>query len=248
MKTHIYLIAWITVIFGSLPRASADLILSFTPDGTPITFSVTVGNTVNVPVYIIQRNQAPLTTILSSEGLLSAGVRLNYNTVAGSATVITNGAVLNPAFNTPTSGYPIVNNAAGFSAVSGATSNIAGVGTSGSPPAILVGTFTFQGNQIGNVTTISTAKPQALAFPEFVSNSSFTVLETQLYGNLFFSGGNTNNLIAYSTTITTVAVPEPTTYFLMGLAGLITIAVVRHRWQTRQQAINWEVEPETLEG
>lgn len=248
MKIYIYFLAWSILFCCNLPKASADLVLAFTPDATPITFSVTVGSTVTVPVYIIERNQAPFTSILSTEGLLSAGVRLNYNTVAGSATVITNGAVLNPAFNTPTSGYPIVNNAAGFSAVSGATSNPAGVGTTGSPPAILVGTFTFQGNQVGNVTTVSTAKPQALVFPEFVSNSSFTVLETQPYGNIFFSAGNTNNVISYSTTITTVAVPEPATYVLLGLACLAAIAVIRHYREVRLQIMNHNIETEQVEG
>ena len=215
--------------------ATADLVLAFTPNATPITFTVTVGQTVNVPVYIVERNQAPLTSLLSTEGLLSAGVRLNYNTTAGSATVTASGANINPGFNTNTSGFPIVNNAAGFSAVSAGTTNPAGVQTSGSPPAILVGTFTFQGNQVGNVTTVTTAKPQALPFPEFVSNTTFTVLETQPFANLFFAAGNTSNLVSYSTTITTVAaVPEPATIALLGLIGVGSIVAVR-RWRRGRQ-------------
>jgi hypothetical protein len=228
-------LACLTVVLTWTTTARADLVLAFTPNATPITFSVVVGSTVNVPVYLVERNQAPITNILSTEGLFSAGVRLNYNNTAGSATVITNGALLNPGFDTNSNGFPIINNTAGFAAVSGATTDFGGVPASGNPAFVLVGTFTFQGNQIGNVTTISTAKPQALAFPEFLSNTTGTVLELEPYGNIFFAAGNPNNPISYSTTITTVAaVPEPTTYVLVALGTLLVLAAT-YLWRVRQR-------------
>lgn len=217
-----------------LQAVKADLVLSFTPDATPITFSVLVGQTVSVPVYLVQRNQAPLTTILSAEGLFSAGVRLNYDTIAGSATVIANGAVLNPAFNTNTSGYPVINNASGFASVSGATTNFNGVQASGNPPSVLVGTFTFLGNEVGNITTLNTAKPQGLSFPEFLSNTNGTVLETQNFANIFFGEGNVNNPISYSTTVTTIAaVPEPGTWALI-ITAVAAVLIVTYRIRVLQ--------------
>lgn len=238
MKLRV-LAGWIALLClsGTVSPAHADLILSFSPTGTPITFSVVAGQTIAIPVYLVERNQAPLTNILSSEGLFSAGVRLNYDTIAGSATVIANGAVLNPAFNTNTSGFPTINNASGFAAVSGATTNFSGVPASGTPAAVLVGTFTFLGNQVGNVTTISTAKPQSLAFPEFLSNTTGTVLETESYANIFFTAGNTSNPLAYSTTITTIsAVPEPATWGLLGCVGIGSIVAYRN-WRKKQMKL-----------
>ena len=192
----------VVILAGGPVRA--DLVLAFTPDATPITFSVVAGH-VSVPVYLVERNQAPLTSILSEEGLFSAGVRLNYGNAAGNATVSANGAVLNPGFNPNTSGFPVINNANGFAAISGATTSPAGVPASGDPSFVLVGTFTFQGNQVGNVTTVTTAKPQAAAFPEFLSNTTGTVLELEPYGNIFFAAGNPNAPVSYATTITTMA-------------------------------------------
>lgn len=192
--------------------ARADLILSFTPDGSSTTFTVNQGGTVQVPVYIVERNQAPLTNILSSEGLLSAGVRLNYTPNPGDATVTV--AAVNPGFNTNTAGFPVIDNSQGFASVSAGTTNLSGVQASGSPPSILVGTFTFMGGNVGNV-SVQTAKPQTASFPEFVSNSSFTVLETQPYANIFYAQGVPANLVSYFTTITVV--PEPGSFVLIGL-------------------------------
>lgn len=231
MRVLFLMLAVICLILPGPVRA--DLVLAFTPDAAPITFSVVAGQTITIPVYLVERNQAPFTNILSSEGLFSAGVRLNYSTVAGSATVTGGGAVLNPAFDVPTSGFPMVDNVSGFASVSGATLNLAGVPATGTPPSVLVGSFTFLGNQVNNVTTINTAKPQALLFPEFLSNTSGTVLETQTFANIFFAGGNSNQPISYSTTLTTVAsVPEPATWVLLGLSGACSLISWRY-WNRR---------------
>src|SRR6476659_9440438 len=69
----------------SAATAKADIILGFTPDGTPTNFNVQVGQTIQVPLYLIERNQAPLSgNILANNGLVGAGVRVDYlNSIAG---------------------------------------------------------------------------------------------------------------------------------------------------------------------
>ena len=74
---------------------------------------------------------------------------------------------------------------------------------------------------------------QGLSFPEFLSNTTGTVLETQSYANIFFAAGNLSNPISYSTTITTIsAVPELSTYLLLTLGALASLSVMS-LWRMR---------------
>jgi hypothetical protein len=212
----------VSLLSAAVGWAQPTVYFSFTPNGAPTTFSVPQGSTLAIPVYLIeQRLTAGVPNppanggdIVRTEGLFSGGVRLNFSTAAGSATVTT--AVLNPSFNTSTSGFPVVNNPSGFASVTGGTTNLAGVPATvfnNQFVSVLVGTFTFQGNQTGNVTTISTAKPQAANFEEFLTNTTGTVLDNQTYANLF------NATPSATTTITTV-VPEPSGLWLIGGAAV----------------------------
>src|SRR5438094_8730210 len=84
-------------------QARADIVLSFSNTGStaPAAFQVVVGQTINVPVFLVETTNPPSSGgILAREGLLSGGVRLNYPTVAGSATVTA--ATLNPQFTATT--------------------------------------------------------------------------------------------------------------------------------------------------
>src|SRR5262245_26472611 len=58
--------------------ARADIILSFAPDGNPTVFTVGVGQDITIPIYLVERNQAPFTNVLSTGGLVNGGVRIDF--------------------------------------------------------------------------------------------------------------------------------------------------------------------------
>jgi hypothetical protein len=200
-----------TAILFAPSGARADLILSFAPDGLPTQFFVPVGQSVVVPVYLVQTNNAPLTNALVTEGLISAGVRVDFtNTLPGGATATAATSTLPSFFNN--FGFPAVDNTNNFAAFSAGTLNA--TFPSGAPPAIQVGRFTFTGNTVGNVTTLMTTNPHTPNFAEFTSAAATpTIFERQPYGNIFWAAGNppppvgTGVPVHYTTTITVT--PEP---------------------------------------
>jgi len=225
----------------SAATAKADIILGFTPDGTPTNFNVQVGQTIQVPLYLIERNQAPLSVnILSNNGLVGAGVRVDYlNSIAGGGSGTA--AQIDPAGWFSPGGYPIVNNNAG-----GLTGNLDVYGTTfgaaapavGSPPAVRFGTLTFTGNTIGNVMTLSTTNTQPSTVAHFTAGDlAGTILEHQPYGNIFWAGGNPANApLHYTSTITTTPVPEPAT-----ILGVCAAAGGLYAWRRKRRAKKAEV-------
>jgi len=204
--------------------ARADIILGFTPDGSVTNFNVQVGQTVQVPLYLIERNQAPSSGgILASSGLVGAGVRVDYSNTLPAGAAGPSAGIAPPGWFSP-SGYPIVTNNAG-----GLTGHLDIYGSTfgapapavGTPPAVRYGTLTFTGNTIGNVMTLSTSNTQPSNVAHFTAGDvASTVLEHQPYGNIFWAGGNPNNAaLHYTSTITVTPVPEPAT--ILGVCAAV---------------------------
>jgi hypothetical protein len=218
--------------------ARGDIILGFTPDGSVTNFNVPVGQTVQVPLYLIERNQAPLSgNILANFGLVGAGVRVDYgNTLPGGASG-TSAGIDPPGWFSP-GGYPIVNNnpngLMGNLDVYGTTFGAAAPAV-GSPPAVRFGTLTFTGNTIGNVTTLMTTNTQPSTVAHFTAGDlAGTILEHQSYGNIFWAGGNPANApLHYSSTITVTPVPEPTT-----ILGVCAAAGGLYAWRRKRSKKN----------
>jgi hypothetical protein len=181
----------------------------FTFDST--NYTVGVGQTVNINLYLTQTGS---TTGLSSTGLQSGGVQLNYNTTYVGNSLIT------PNNNTYSGSAPIGFDPANNTAIIGNGSNGLAIGQSalvvgqlgsespvkagsGSPNtsnSILLGTFQFTGVSAGSSLTLTSA-----AFP----GSDVNVLA---------DGTVIDSLIANSSAVITVtAVPEPGTMILGGL-------------------------------
>ena len=64
-----------------------DLTLAFDQSGAVVEFSVDVGATVEVPVYLIQTGEPIANGDLLTDGIVSMGIQLNYDSLAGSAIV-----------------------------------------------------------------------------------------------------------------------------------------------------------------
>src|SRR5204862_217609 len=133
-----------------------------------------LGQTVQVPVYLLQSTHAgqPDTTVLSQFGLGSGGVLVDFtHSIPSGAFALS--AALNPGFETNASGFPFVSNTAGGgqAAFSGGTTstNLLFPPPTPAPQSVLVGTYTFRGDIVGNVTTLMTTGPHIsnLAYTEF---------------------------------------------------------------------------------
>lgn len=220
--------------------ARADVRLSFSPDGTPTNFTVLVGNSISVPVYVLQDGG---TNILTTDGLASGGVRLNFtNSISGGATL--NSSIANPGFTVNASGFPQVSSgpAGGFGAVS---SNV-GLNPRLTPPggtnSILVGNFNFTGNITDTVVSLATSNPHSSSFAEFTTGAipgppPLTVLEQASFGQIFWPNGTVpggfqpanSATVIYNSTITVV--PEPTT--ILGLCAAVGGVMA---WQKKRKA------------
>ena len=203
----------LTVAIALVPgRAAAGYTFEFGSDsnGTITSnFSVTVGQTVNVYVYLAQTGT---TTGLSSSGLSSAGVALGFNQSVANVPS-TSAITANPAFdaNTPSTGTGTAQ-LKEFQVVSGPVV----APTSGSTAnAILLGTFTFTGESAGN-TSIVTSVPSSTTDSNVLGNG--TGIDSLIQ--------NSNAVIAV-----TAVVPEPSTLALSGLGALALGASAWRRWR-----------------
>src|SRR6516164_5435694 len=82
-------------VFASAP-ARADFVFQFTDTSgnAQSNFTVAQGSTVGVSVYLLEFNGATPATVLTSQGLSSAGVALTY--AAGSPATVQNAAAITP--------------------------------------------------------------------------------------------------------------------------------------------------------
>ena len=82
MMRRVIAVVGMLVLALAVP-ARADLMISFSADGSPVDFSVVVGQTVDVPVYVWETDG----TLLTDWGLFSAGVQIRYAETGTNASV-----------------------------------------------------------------------------------------------------------------------------------------------------------------
>lgn len=196
--------------------AHADLMISFTEDGTPGVFHVEVGKTVDVPVYIFQMGEE---VVLTDEGLKTAAVQVRFNETGTNSSILSQSDLLLPNYWDPGLSFTLLG-----SDVQGNYAELAGAISIGGTPvkgvAILIGTMTFTGRSFGDVTEIRSGHTEFI----FPSNEPTII-----------SGGNRqlDNLVFANTTTAQIitAVPEPSTFLLSAVSCAIIAFgfVVRHR-------------------
>jgi hypothetical protein len=195
--------------------ARADLTWEFTDSGGNVVagnnFTVGQGLTLDIRVYLLETNGG---TILSTSGLSSAGVQLtgsNSNAQVASASNITPNAAFDQNSKSVSGNAAILNESVL------ANPNVVAPTTGPDANRILIGTFTYTGNTVGT-TSIATSDPHPTS-ADTVSGSG-----TTLDGMIFNATG----------TINVVAVPEPGSLILTGLAAA-GIAAGAWRWRRRRQ-------------
>ncbi len=158
--------------------AIADLELTFSPDGTPAEFCVSPGQTVEVPVFLVQTGTPTPGGDLNVDGIVSMGVQLEFNSDEGSTTVV--------SVNQESSFVELllveIENTDGQAAFAGA------IGFTESPltgSSILLGTFTFQPGDMGNATLVTATLPDILPIqgPFVISGSNPPVVLDSMIGN-----------------------------------------------------------------
>jgi len=140
--------------------ARADFVWEFDLAGVPTTNFVIpgVGNTVDAQLFLKETNGG---TILSTQGLFSAGVQVQFNNPSGVAAVLptgdpSSGVQLNPAFiDTASSDRPVTATNAKLSEAVVNPNNPVFPASDGLN-RIFLGTFTFTGQSVGDVTITAT--------------------------------------------------------------------------------------------
>jgi hypothetical protein len=220
------LLSALVLVFLVLAVRPARAGYAYTFDSS--SYTVGVGQTVDVMVYLSQTGS---TTGLSNPGLQSGGVQLNYNTtyvgntqIAPNNTTFTGSAPtgFDPDYNTAVIGNGSNGLAAGASVVG--VSQLfpespvkAGSGAPNTANSILLGTFQFTGVSTGSSL--------------IVTSNSFPGEDVNVLGD----GTVIDSMIQNSSAvITVVAVPEPGTLFLTGMAAA---ALGLSAWRRRRRAI-----------
>ncbi len=204
--------------------AHADFVLTF--DKT--NYDVTVGGTVNVNVYLTETG----TDILATEGLIGAGLLLNFNAPPSATDPAQVVAIEpNPGVNPAAPDFDFLS-----TSIVPAGPGLAGVAeldwglsiNTFFPPmggsSILIGTFTFAAGSVdGDVTNLSTG----LSGLKFVAGDGTDIDDT--YGI-----GSTTATI---TTTTTTSVPEPASLALLVL-GLTPVLAWSRSHSARKRLTN----------
>jgi hypothetical protein len=230
----------IAVLAGICPAAArADLTLSFTPDGSAFNGTVGVGQTINVPIYLLQMSHVgqPDTTILTDQGLLSGGTQVDFtHSISGGASL--QSFNLNSSFILPYNGWANLSQTA-----SGGTAGNAGAAfpspifpAAGGPQSVLIATMSFQGLIANSTTTLSTnlppnvlTQPQTSVFGSPMGLNT-TRLETQPYGNIYWAGGIQFGGAVLHYTGTFTVTPEPTT-----ILGACAVAGGLFAWRQKRK-------------
>jgi hypothetical protein len=142
----------------------ADIELAFSEDGSLPDLCVAQGQEIEVPVFLIQVGDPIQGGDLNTDGIVSMGVQLEFDSDADSASVVTASQEAS-FFELQLSEMQI-----GEAALAGAIDFTAPPKTGSS---ILLGTFTFQAGEPGNVTSIAATLPDILSVqgPYVISGS-----------------------------------------------------------------------------
>jgi hypothetical protein len=204
------------VLFALMPgRAAAGYAFQFADSGGNYTnnFSTTVGQTVAVEVFLVQSGGS---TGLTSTGLTAGGVSLSFNQAI--ANVPNTGAITpNPAFDNSTTS---VGTGIAKLNVNSDVGPVFAPTTGPNAGAILLGTFTFTGVS-GGTTSVTTGLPQAPPFQN----------------NVLGDGTLLDGIIANSSAVITVAVPEPGTLVLTSVLAFGGLAGAVWRRYRRREAV-----------
>ena len=148
-------------------EAHGELTLAFDPMGDVVDFTVNVGETVDVPVYLVQTGSPIVNGDLLNDGIISMGLQLSYDSTADISVVVD---------ATPDAAFfefqeTLIDNVQGNAAMVGAVGFTEPAVTGSS---VLLGTFTFQGITRGNVTLVSVESTNILNTPGpyYVSGSN----------------------------------------------------------------------------
>jgi hypothetical protein len=181
---------------GAAVRADYTFQFADSSGAAQNSFSVNVGQTVDIRVYILETGGG---TTLQSSGLSAAGVKLNTNQPSiANVTAVTANSAFTGGSSTSVANASI--NEASGSLNPGVTAPSSGAFAN----RILVGTFTFTGVSSGQTLTV-TALPGSGA--DNVLGDGTTIIDSNL----------ANNPV---TAVITVAVPEPGTLVLTSLLAV----------------------------
>jgi hypothetical protein len=206
---YLLVVAVLTLLPG---RGSADYIFEFfDPVAGTFTnnFTLNVGASANVQVYLAQTGST--TTLTTGPGLKAGGVALSFNqTIAN----VTSTSAISPSSAFDTSTKSVGTGTAGLNVFQTTSSPVLAPTTGPTANAILLGTFTFTGVSAGSTLAL-TAEPHPAPFQN----------------NVLGDGTGIDSLIANSSAvITVVAVPEPGSLVLTGLAAsAISLGIWRRR-------------------
>lgn len=193
--------------------AHAGIVLSFSADGSPVSFSGTVGSPIEIPVFV--RQSAPLAVgepDLTTDGLAGFGMIGSVDPTFGQVTNFTFASPYVP-LNTPT--FPSASEAI-------AGGDLTFPSPTGS--AIQLGTFTVQATSPGNFLLTITDDP---AFDDFVTDSFASI------DSVIFPTGGTSYSANISTTST--AVPEPSSLLLF--SAVAGACIIRRRRKHRIERV-----------
>ncbi|MFK8115239.1 MAG: PEP-CTERM sorting domain-containing protein [Rubripirellula sp.] len=197
--------------------ASAALVYSF----SEANYEVTAGSTVDVTVFLQQQDATGDPIDLTIDGLVSAGVRVTFDTTPPSdrAEVLLEADITpNPLFD-DTSFGPEFDLVAGESA--GFVDSVDDVFAPITGNNILLGTFRFTaGSVIGEVTNVR-AVDFGIDDDTFAGDFDFTILDGAIGQGI--------------STITVTAVPEPSSLGLLLVGG--TVVVMSRRRRRRRKSV-----------
>lgn len=174
--------------------ADGAVVLDFSADGSVTGFSTTVGNSVEVPIFLRFLSPDASHPDTSTTPLTVWAVRGDLT--AGDATI-------------PTSPFtfssPYADDFGNPSSSTSATFNFNGFSITGTAAtAVQLGSVKVQGTTLGNVTTVTLSDPSAL--------DDFGVTPA-------FAGGFDPAVFATTASTTIAVVPEPSSFLFVGLIG-----------------------------
>jgi hypothetical protein len=201
-----YLALAVSALLALCSPTRADYAFQFADGSGNVqnTFTVNVGQTIDVRVYILETGGTNLQTL----GLSAAGIQLNTNTPSiSTVSAVTANSAFDAGHTTGTGANAFVSE---FS-----SSSVTAPSSGANANRVLVGTFTFTGVSAGQTLTV-TALPGLN--PDNVLGDGVTSIDAALANNA-------------TSAVITVAVPEPGTLILTGLcaAGLAAAGVRRLR-------------------
>ncbi|MEM6365844.1 MAG: hypothetical protein AAF745_15560 [Planctomycetota bacterium] len=190
----------------SARSAFGDLILSFSADGSVSDFEVIVGDQVEVPIYLRQLSVSGSSPDITIDPLESFGITA---VLSGGNAIFTNAVAASP-FDT-----------FDFSSIDSSLTSADLVGNSEfgegqSGQSILLGTFSVQGNSVGDVIGLNLFDPNPGSFEDFITETSVDSFDADVFAP------------TASATISVTAVPEPSGLAFCGLAA-IGLATMRRR-------------------